>query len=77
MCMRAVTIIAAIATLSAGWLEAEQALAGASSSACSKFGHATQTASVSQTDFRRHVRHERLGFTEFSSSSASHHQPTR
>lgn len=77
MCMRALTIIAAIAALSAGWLPVHQAQAGGSASAPSKYGHATQTASISQADFRRRVRHERFGFTEFSSSSASRHQPIR
>lgn len=73
-----VHVVAALSILSAGWLMTGRAEAGGAASAPSKSSHEVQTAAVSHGGTVRHVRHETLGITEFSSSSATNYpQPPK
>jgi hypothetical protein len=63
------TITVTLAILAAVLLVSTRAEAGASASAASKYGHASEVASVSQVRTIRQVRRPDVGITEYSSSS--------
>jgi hypothetical protein len=67
------TITATLAVLAIALLGSGRAEAGASASAPSKYGHASQVAAVNQTN--RQMRRTDFPITEYSSSSARTHAP--
>jgi hypothetical protein len=75
---RSVNLIAALAILSAGSVISGRADAGGATSAPSKYSREAHTVAGSHVAAVRRGRHETLGITEFSSSSATNYpQPPK
>jgi hypothetical protein len=72
-----VTTIGVLAILSGSLLPLDRAAAGASASAPSKYGHASQVATVHQAQVNRQARRNDFAITEYSSSSARRSVPKR